>query len=110
LAPRRHVAGCTASRKAAETGQACPTLGSTEKAAGAWLRKETILVVCGNPHRRKIQSMLSSKIRSDLPTMTNRQIDRKEPQLVPDMTFLLEILATLLVLTISSGGIVFALL
>jgi hypothetical protein len=54
--------------------------------------------------------MLSSKIRSDLPTMTNPQIDRKEPQLVPDITFLLEILATLLVLTISSGGIVFALL
>jgi hypothetical protein len=46
-----------------------------------------------------------------LPGMTDFQTTRKEkPELVPDVTFLREILAALLVLTISTGGIVFALL
>jgi hypothetical protein len=35
---------------------------------------------------------------------------KQEPELVADVTFLMEILATLLALTISTGGIVFALL
>jgi hypothetical protein len=42
---------------------------------------------------------------TDLP-----MIRKQEPELVADATFLMEILATLLVLTISTGGIMFALL
>jgi hypothetical protein len=43
--------------------------------------------------------------------MTDFQKTKKqEPELVADATFLMEILAALLVLTISTGGIVFALL
>jgi hypothetical protein len=44
-------------------------------------------------------------------SMTDLELARKpEPQLTPDATFLAEILAALLVLTIFTGGVVFVLL
>jgi hypothetical protein len=47
----------------------------------------------------------------DFPAMIDLQTTRQQqPELVPDVTFWREILTALLVLTVSTGGIVFALL